>query len=279
MLPPRVPGQWTVRGAWLVGLVASACIIPDRGIRAEGDDSNPGAVRIVEAIPIVPELLEACDLDPEDEAYDPRGCPQVPNALRQGLIDDSTYCTCAAGDGNALPEFLVYAEDPDRRNDRPADTLYAVALLDLDPSTDAPQNYVAYPEHLTPGGPGEYVPQGSLLTTEASVGRESNGLWRFRFGRDGGEGVDLCNDDNGQALSLGLHNLQIMVTDRPFFQPPRLDADGEPVVDPRGRPVLLPTQHGMPDLGAGATWAVANYVFECQDPDVQDACACLEEGP
>lgn len=264
--------------AWLVGLAASACIIPDRGIRAEGDDANPGAVRIVEAIAIVPELLEACALDPLDEAYDPRGCPQVPDTLRQGIIDDSTYCSCPAGDGNVLPEFSVYADDPDRRGTRPADTLYAVALLDLDPSTDAPQNYVAYPEHLTPGGAGEYVPQESL-TTKASVGRESNGLWRFRFGKDGGQGVDLCNDDNGQTLSLGLHNLQIMVTDRPFFQPPRLDEDGDPVVDSRGRPVLLPPQHGMPDLGAGATWAVANYVFECQASDAQDACACLEEGP
>lgn len=255
----------------------TACIIPDRGIRAESDDDNPGAVRVVESIPIVQELLDACQLDPKDDDYDPRGCPQVPAALPQGIIGGGPFCSCPSGDTNTVPEFSIYAEDPDRRRDQPADTLYAVALLDLDPFTDAPQNYVAYREHLTPGGRGEHVSRSP--GTLPSVGREDNGLWRFRFGKDGGLGVDLCNDDNGQTLALGLHQLQIMVTDRPFFQPARLDASGDPVLDPAGRPVLLPTQYGMPDLGIGATWAVANYVFACQDPAVQSACACAEDAP
>lgn len=266
-------------GAGLLG----ACIIPDRGIRAESDDANPGAVRIVESIPVVRDLLDPCEAPRADPTYDPRGCPQVPTALPQGLIRGGPFCACPAGDDNVLPEFVLYAEDPDRRRDAPADTLYAVALLDLDPGTDAPQNYVAYPEHLTPGGSGEYVPPFPLPELEeplaTSVGREKNGLWKFRFGKDGGGGVDLCNDDNGQTLAVGLHNLQIMVTDRPFFRPQRLDADGEPVLDASGHPVLLPTQYGMPDLAVGATWAVANYVFECQDPTVQRSCTCTEEGP
>lgn len=260
-----------------------ACIIPDRDIRAESDDDNPGAVRIVESIPVVQELLDACEAPPRDPIHDTRGCPQVPQALAQGLIPGGPFCVCADGDANVLPEFTLWAEDPDRRRDAPADTLYAVALLDLDPATDAPQNFVAYPEHLTPGGPGEYVASltdGDGAPLEPSVGRENNGLWRFRFGKDGGQGVDLCNDDNGQPLGLGLHNLQIMVTDRPFFRPPRLDAEGEPVVDDAGRPVLLPTQYGMPDLGRGATWAVANYVFECQDSSVLElGCTCAGEAP
>lgn len=230
---------------------------------------------MVEWIPIVPELVEACEADPlqEPELFDPLGCPQVPEALPQGRIE-GTFCSCPGGDGNALPEFELYAEDPDRRGNGPADTLYAVALLDLDPGTDAPQNFVAYPEHLTPGGAGEYLPN---AVSYPSLGREDNGLWRFRFGKDGGQGVDLCNDDNGQTLALGLHDLQIMVTDRPFFRPPRLDADGEPVLDGAGRPVLLSPQYGMPDLGIGATWSVANYVFECHDSSMS-GCACLEEG-
>jgi hypothetical protein len=255
-----------------------ACIIPDRGIRAESDDDNPGAVRIVESIPVVQELLDGCEAPPGDPIRDDRGCPQVPSALAQGLVRGGPFCTCPTGDTNVLPEFALYAEDPDRRRDGPADTLYAVALLDLDLATDAPQNFVAYPEHLTPGGAGEYIASPSDAFDEplaGSVGREGNGLWRFRFGKDGGQGVDLCNDDNGQSLSLGLHNLQIMVTDRPFFRPPRLDADGEPVLDTAGRPVLLPPQHGMPDMGRGATWAVANYVFECQD---SPECMCREGG-
>jgi hypothetical protein len=272
----------------VLGLGAAACIIPDRGIRAESDDDNPGAVRIVESIPVLQELLDACEAPKSDPLHDPRGCPQVPSALAQGLLRGGPFCACPGGDANVLPEFMLYAEDPDRRRDGPADTLYAVALLDLDASTDAPQNYVAYPEHLTPGGAGEYVPPSEERAADddeeldeplaPSVGRESNGLWRFRFGKDGGRGVDLCNDENGRTLSVGLHNLQIMVTDRPFFQPPRLDAAGEPVLDALGRPVLLPTQYGMPDLGIGATWAVANYVFECQDSE-HPGCQCTEAPP
>lgn len=265
------------QGGWLalVGVALAGCIIPDLDIRAESDDDNPGAVRIVEAIPILPELLDLCGADDDDPTNDAM-CPQVPDALPQGLISGGPFCSCPAGDENVLPEFVVYAEDPDRNRDGPVDTLYAVALLDLDPLTVEPQSFVAYPQHLTPGGAGEYVgtPEGVV----PSRGRENNGLWLFRFGKDGGRGVDLCNDENGRTLSLGLHNLQIMVTDRPFFRPPRLDAEGKPVVDRLGRPVLLPPQHGMPDLGVGATWAVANYVFECQDPTVQRACRCREEG-
>lgn len=267
-----------------LGVGAGACIIPDRGIRAESDDANPGAVRIVESIPVIEELLLACEAPPADPSHDPRGCPQVPFATRQGRLEGGPFCVCPGGDENVLAELALYAEDPDRRRDVPADTLYAVALLDLDPLTDAPQNYVAYPEHLTPGGAGEYLPPSAEELDEpltTSVGRESNGLWRFRLGKDGGGGVDLCNDDNGQTLPIGLHNLQIMVTDRPFFRPPRLDADGEPVLDASGRPVLLPTQYGMPDLGIGATWAVANYVFECRESGEagDPACRCKEEGP
>lgn len=271
-----------MRAALGLAVAACGCIIPDRGIRAESDDDNPGAVRIVESIPVVQELVDACEAPRGDPIHDTRGCPQVPTTLAQGLITGEPFCVCPEGDAHVLPEFSLYAEDPDRRRDGPADTVYAVALLDLEPATDAPQNYVAYPEHLTPGGAGEYV--ASLTeasedeTLAPSVGREGNGLWRFRFGKDGGEGVDLCNDDNGQSLALGLHNLQIMVTDRPFYRPVRLDADGEPVLDVTGRPLLLPTQYGMPDLGRGATWAVANYVFECHDSVENSACMC-QAGP
>ena len=261
--------------------VGSACIIPDRGIRAESDDDNPGAVRIVESIPIEQELLDRCRADPRSEEYDPLGCPQVPRSLPQGLIAGGPYCSCPGRDSNTLPEFSVYAEDPDRRRDAPADVLYAVALRDLDPFTDSPQNFEAYPDHFVPGGPGELILDLSMLPGQAtpltpSPGREDNGLWRFRFGKDGGQGVDLCNDDAGETLEVGLHNLQIMVTDRPFFRPVRLDADGNEVLDQSGRPRLLPTQYGVPDLAVGATWAVANYVFECHDPDVRDDCACAE---
>lgn len=264
---------------------AGGCIIPDRDIRATSDDDNPGAVRVVEPIHVVADLLDACASEPGESNFDLTACPQVPaiGTLTPGLVPGGPYCACEGFDGNTLPEFSLYAEDPDRSRDRPADVLYAVALLDLDRETDAPQNYVAYPEHLVPGGAGEYIPTLDPFLDEEplkpSIGREDNGLWRFRFGKDGGAGVDLCNDDNGNTLAPGLHNLQLMITDRPFFRPERLDAEGEPVVDASGRPLLLPTQYGMPDLAAGATWAVANYVFECHDPMVRSDCACLNAPP
>lgn len=118
--------------------IVGACIIPDRGIRAESDADNPGAVRIVESIPVVQELLDPCEVERGKPGHDPRGCPQVPQALAQGLVPGGPFCVCPQGDVNVLPEFVLYAEDPDRRRDAPADRLYAVALLDLDPLTDAP---------------------------------------------------------------------------------------------------------------------------------------------
>ncbi|MEX1369097.1 MAG: hypothetical protein AB1Z98_38575 [Nannocystaceae bacterium] len=264
----------------------AGCILPDRGIRTESDVDNPGAVRIIETIPIVPALADACR---EAERSDPDyaqallGCPQLPPTLPQGLVGGGPFCSCPGRDRNTLPEFSLYAEDPDRRGDEAEDTLYAVALLDLDPVTRAPQTFVAYPEQLNPGAPGNYITDRNDIDDNlvvASQGREDNGIWRFSFGRDGGEGTDLCNDDDGQTLAPGLHNLTIMVTDRPFFQPVRLDEDGEVVLGTDGRPELLRPQYGMPDLAIGATWAVANYVFECQDAaEVPELCDCVEEAP
>ncbi len=273
----EVTGSSAAAAALLTATVLAGCIIPDRGILAENDNSNPGAVRIVESVHVPQELLDACSLPLRDPQADLTGCPQVPNALPQGLIGGGPYCSCPGRQQTQLPEFSVYAEDSDRLRDGPADTLYAVALLDLDPLTDAPQNFVAFEEHLRPGGRGEFQPGPVALA--ASTGREDNGLWQFRFGKDGGRGTDLCNDDNGQTLPLGLHNLQIMVTDRPFFEPTRVDENGDPVLGPDGRPLLLGTQWGMPDLGIGATWGVANYVFSCVDPLENAGCDCIEEAP
>lgn len=269
-------------------LLAAGCIIPDRDIQFEGDVDNPGAVRIVEPIDLPLPVRQACE-GAGDLDRDPGACPQVPDGLRSGLIrlrdlggQVLPLCVCPAGDTHRLPEFFVYAEDPDRSGDRPADTLHAAALLDLDPLTDEPHNAVAYNEHFANGLPGERIGRDDLdlgAPIVGSPGRQDNGLWRFRFGKDGGLGTDLCNDDDGEKLTPGLHNLQIMVTDRPFFRYPRLDALGEPVLRPDGSQQML-QQIGMPDLAGGATWAIANYVFECVQADTMggDACDC-EEAP
>lgn len=269
--------RWRRQALALGALVATDCILPDREIEFESEFSNPGAVRIVEPAPRTADMIELCGAD-DNEVDNPEFCPQVPvGALRTGLVQlrDTSgsvlpFCVCPGEDTRRLPEFFVYAEDPDRVRDGPADTLHAAALLDLDPASDAPQNYIAYEEHLQPGGEGELFDSVDDLPGFAVPGpqREDNGLWRFRFGKDGGVGTDLCNDDNGDKLEPGLHTLQIMVTDRPFFQPPRLDDDGMPL------DVLAPPQFGMPDLAAGATFAVANYVFECVGVDTMGAAAC-----
>lgn len=275
--------------ALAVAATSVACIIPDREIGFEGEFDNPGAVRIVQPTLLPAQMRDICDPPLEDEANRDRTfCPQVPRTLHSGLIGlaDAPFCVCPSGeDARVLPEFYIYAEDPDRASESPVDELFAVALLDfeLDPNgqSDDPQNAVAYRQQLPPDRQAELVDnrndRSSGTFVAPSVSREDNLLWRFRFGKDGGAGTDLCNDNGGQALPPGLHNITVVVTDRPFFRPELQDENGEPVLDQNGDPVLGGTQLAMPDLAAGATYAVANWVFECKDPMVVgDACDCVE---
>lgn len=269
-----------------LALVGVACIIPDREIGFESDEANPGAVRIVQPTPLAPQMIDACTEN--DEALrDLDQCPQVPSVATRhsGLIErpaEEPFCVCPGGhDARTLDEFYVYAEDPDRAQERPVDDLIAVALLDYDPFGLVPaENAVAYGQQM---GPAEVVVDRnrppSSTNVVASSGREDNDLWRFRFGKSGGRGTDLCNDNAGKPVSVGLHTLSIMVTDRPFFQPPRVDANGEPVLDQHGDPILEPVQTAMPDLAAGATYSIASWVFECHSPEVNSKCLCAEGPP
>jgi|GEM_PF-1916482 len=290
---------------WTFALaLAAGCIIPDRDIDTEEVEGNLGAVRIVEATNLPASFYEACNPTKDDERVT---CPQVPTGRRSGLVAqrDETgnilpYCVCPDGfvDTRTVPSFFLYAEDSDRDGPGPADTFFAVALLDLDSDTDAPQEFVAYEQHFAPGTRGEPFSLDELtednldpIDVDAASGlpilfpsdtREDNGLIRFRFGKNSDVGTDLCNDDNGARLSAGMHTLTIMVTDRPFFTPPLVDAEGEPVLGIDGRPQRAPTQWGMPDIAAGATWAIANYVFECiadpaDTPGQDSVCACVAE--
>lgn len=272
----------------VLALSGAACIIPDREIGFEAEEANPGAVRIVQPTPLAAEMLEACTAK-DSEARDREQCPQVPEVgtMHSGLVErpaDAPFCVCAGHDARHLEEFFVHAEDPDRRREQPADTLYGVALLDFDPFAPvSPQTFVAYEQQLAPGAPGEVVrdrndPPSPGQNVVASTGREDNFLWRFRFGKNGGDGTDLCNDDNGRKVSVGLHTLTVMITDRPFFRPPRRGPDGEPVLDQNGDPIVDGPVPGMPDLAVGATYSMASWVFECHDPAVNPECNC-EEGP
>lgn len=293
---------WTLIVAVLVG-----CIIPDRDIDTEEVEGNLGPVRIVEATNLPASFLAACNPDEESERST---CPQVPTGRRSGLVAERDeagnilpYCVCPDGfmDSRTVPSFFIYAEDADRDGPGPSDEFFAVALLDLQSDTDAPQEALAYEQHLAPGTRGEPFTLSQLdpktldsIDVEAASGksmlfasaaREDNGLIRFRFGKNNGVGTDLCNDDNGDKLPAGTHTLTIMVTDRPFFTPVLVDENGEPQLGIDGSPQLAPTQWGMPDIAAGATWAIANYVFECiaepADTAEEDSvCACVaEDGP
>ena len=279
------------RTAVVTGLIAAACIVPDRGIQFVGGPGNPGAVRILEA-PAVPAawtqwcLDRDADVYARDEANVEGGtgvfCPAIRPTRSGGLIRDldGDLCVCPDGqrDARAPQRWMIYAEDPDLDGDEPADVLYGVLLLDPDPGASRPTAAVAYENYLQPCGPGTNLESPRYLEepydtdddrrlypvrVEPPIARNEAPQWEFAIDDASNDGVDLCNDDNGTALEPGLHNLQFMVTDRPFFTAER---DG-----------LEREQCGVPDIAAGATYAVVNYVFECLDGTLeenQERCAC-----
>ena len=77
--------------------------------------------------------------------------------------------------------------------------------------------------------------------------------------------VDLCNDNDGTPLQPGTHQLRVIVTDRPWYRPVLLDAEGAVLLDDEGESVLGDPVIGMPDLAAGASYDTATYVFQCFD--------------
>ena len=281
------PAAWGRVGVAV--LLATGCIIPDREIQFEGGPDNEGAVRILERPPLTDDMVAVCNAEPLKDA-DLSFCPPVRATLPSGLVRPAgggSFCVCpgsAGRDNRALPNFNIYAEDPDFDGEDPEDTLYGVLLLD--PTPDAVHSdTVAYSNYWTPCAAGTPVSSedsrevaGGFDRTVTSEVRGRTQQWRFRVG-DGSGRVDLCNDNASSStgkLTPGLHNLQFMVTDRPFFLPPVLDEQGNQIID-NGRPQFYPLQCGVPDLAAGATYAVTNFVFECIDAvERPDACDCGE---
>jgi len=262
------------RARHLVAFLAVGCIIPDREIRIDPGIGNENAVRIVQRAPQMPDMNIICNADMN---FDTAFCPEVPESRPSGLIQPvggGDFCICPPGPGGrghdrrAIARFEVYAEDGDIEGDDPEDTLYGVLLLDPDPRSESPDFAQAYFQHWKPCDPGVRVP--FLDDTEGQrtgepVGRASTDLWVFEIG-DPSDEIDLCNDSM-HTMTPGLHDLQFMVSDREFFRPRRVAANGEEV--------FAPPQCGVPDLAAGATYAVIDYVFECRDPADPDAdCDC-----
>jgi hypothetical protein len=281
--PPRTQPLGR-RGIGTLALACCACIIPDRDIRleVEGPD-NQSPVRIVEPSPLAEQMREICDRPPPVRQDDPKPdasfCGQVETPrVRSGLIRPAqgAFCICPPEfhDDNAIPRFEIHAEDGDLVRESSSGGLYGVFLLDLDASSEAPESAVAYQRY--------WDPTRHPLAVDppvASVGREEVTHWAFRIGRHNRERIDLCND-SGKPLAPGLHSLQFMVTDRPWFAPQALDDDGNPLMKD-GKPVYGNTQFGVPDLAAGATYDTLSYVFECRafDPDDPESCSCEEGSP
>lgn len=278
------------RGPWALPVLAAAgCIIPDADIRAVGDFDNEGAVRIVHPIPITDDAHQACaEIDDEGGFAE---CPGVPAGLPTGLLSGG-FCRCPEGerDGRAALRFDIFVEDADVDEDStPSDDVLGAFLLDVPSGATDLGPYLAYSNFLPPDQPAELFTAGEFPTIE----RPNPNLRSWTIGVDE---VDLCNDNNGQKLGAldpapppgealdparndGLHELRIIVTDRPWYRPPLYDEDGDIVTDDDGQIVLDDPLFGVPDLAAGATYDTRSFVFRCHSPAAPPQsgdCNCVE---
>lgn len=284
---PVRPGMLFAIGLACAAGCMAGCIIPDAQIRAIGNFENEGAVRIVQPTFITDEAHEACaDID---EAGGIEECPGVPPGLPTGLLGGN-FCTCAAGerDGRAALRFDVFVEDPDvDEAGRPADDILGVFLLDPQSGATDPTPFVAYGNYLPPDQPAALFTAGEFPTIE----RPNPNLRSWTIGEDV---VDLCNDNQGQRLAAleaspspdedppeetGLHELRIVVTDRPWYRPPLEDEDGEVMLDEDGEVVRGEPLFGVPDLGAGATYDTRSFVFRCYSPVAPPPGDCSCQAP
>jgi hypothetical protein len=267
-------------GAPLVTMLYAACIIPDAGIRLQEEFDNPGVVRIIQPVPMTREADEAC----ADASEVLLRCPVPPsNTLEPGLIDlpQGQLCVCPGRDANAIAPFDIYVEDPDLDEQlRPKDLIYGVFLLDVDPTAEDVRPFVAYQNYLRPDVPARnyYLRTGSYGD---AIERPTPRVRAWSLGID--EPVDLCNDNGGETLEPRLHELRLVVTDRPWYVPVELDEKGNPVRDEDG--VLVRRNEdpwvGVPDLPGGATYDTATYVFRCGNglgtTELDAGCSCSQD--
>lgn len=201
----------------VLACLAGSCIIPDRDIRFESQIDNENAVRIVQRAPFTGEMDLLCNAD---EDFDLSYCPQVRPTRASGLVTatQGDFCLCPEGDRRAIDSFEIYAEDADRRGDSFADTVYGVALIDPQLTDTNPSDAVGYLRYWEPGRAGERITEGEENEEDRTAppqGRPAAGLWVFPLDDSSGERtIDLCNEA-GRPLSVGLHTLRFMVSDRP----------------------------------------------------------------
>jgi hypothetical protein len=243
-----------VLGAWAV-VAAAACIIPDAGIVVEDEFLNVGAVRIVEPTPVTTRADADCA-----ERTPLSACPKLNVTLPSGLIrPEFPLCVCPRGD-IGVGGFELFVEDPDiDEQGDPADEILGALFLDMPADAEDPRDYLAYTSELPPERPASRYRAIDLQTIE----RPDPHLKAWTIAPQ--SRVDLCNDNDGSKVDMGLHELRLVVTDRPWYRPLMTDAMGKPVRDEDGELVVLDPVIGMPDLRAGASYDTTTYVFECHD--------------
>jgi hypothetical protein len=281
----RRPAEFVRRtlhaGGGLAVVLCTTCIIPDAGIQLQEVFDNPGVVRIIQPIPITPEADEAC----ADASEVLLRCPVPPgNTVPFGLIDlpQQQFCVCTGRDDNALQPFEIFVEDADLDDEqRPKDQLFGAFLLDVDPLLEGdPSQYVAYENYLPPEVPARnyYLPTGTYAD---AIERPTPRVRSWSLGLD--DPVDLCNDNRGDRLEPGLHEVRLVVTDRPWYVPVELDERGNVQRNRDGTLVRKDEDPwiGVPDLPGGATYDTATYVFRCGNglgtTEVDSTCSCIQE--
>lgn len=264
-----------------MALAGLACVLPDKEIEFEDEAiSNRNPVRLVEATMLTAEAELSCETEPDEKYADPGTCPQPgvdptdvfphfldPNHTRPDrddpnrLIRPFLFCSCLhdKADSNTLL-YTLYVEDQDEesRSRDPRDKIYAALLLDVPQGAVKPDRHVDYLRYVDPER------QLDLSEAEYKPRRRRDPQLRelvlgIEVGGDDQIGLDLCNGGDA-VLSPGYHSLTVMVTDRPWFQPP---GNGS-------------RHFGVPDLAAGATFDTMTYVFYCGSEAAEgdpDGCA------
>lgn len=271
--PRRLIGLALVVGA-SVGL-GVACLIPDSKIQVLSTDINLFPVRFVEAIPLTMEARCSCSATACE-------CPMPAFTGLPPFLDpaDPGYQFCSCGenreDTGRLPGISFFVEDQDQDVDGEAtDQIYAVALLDWDPSLgDTASDYIAYTNYLDPRQPLDLF----FSSYETLVLKRPRPYVRsMTFNLDG---FDLCNGA-GRTLAPGFHTLTIMATDRPWFtREGTAVGTGDSGADSSADPLEggLVTLEGVPDIAAGATYDMQSYVFRCfEEGDVECGCVDIDE--
>lgn len=262
------------RAGLLLAVLGCACIIPDTDIDVQPIRTNPGAVRIVQAVALSTQANEACADEPGFQV-----CPVPPDTVVPGLIEleNQAFCVCEGGgrDGNALGGFQIFVEDPDVDDGIPRDALLGALLLDVDPGAESLSPFVAYTNYF-PTSPAQRSAAG---TYEQPIERPASNLQEWTVGLD--TTVDLCNDNNGTPLTGGLHSLRVIVTDRPWPFPVAVDENGLPkrAGDGFERDETAEPLVGVPDTPGGASYDVADFVFRCvdeSDEEGSNVCNCEE---